>query len=513
MARPRSLEAHEKVVRAALDLFGERGIDATSMDAISRASGVSKATIYNHWADKEALLLEVMLFATGLDREPEDVDTGDIERDLATVLTRRPPDEFEQARDRITPFLIAYSAVHPEFGKEWRHRVMERPRQCLKQVLRRGIERGQLASSLDLDRSMALLLGPGLYTHIFDRGNVRKSEEVGAEAALMFWRAYAARPNVESKAASGIHVVRAKKDRRTASPVAGSLDRLVAQLENDAALTAPEQLGRRLEALDVLDLCGAALEQRGPHGFFIDVALARRARIIRAELEQANSTLYRSVREQIRRGAAPETIRRRLLDLGAGGAASDEGGAAAGKGYDALEDLIAGVLEFAEPAHPRAPGPEMIAYQPTPARHIFSLLRIAELARNDVFVDLGSGLGHVPLIASICTPAQCVGIEIEQSYVDSAKQTARNLNLKRVKFIRQDAREADLSKGTVMFLYTPFIGSVLRDVLNKIRNEAARRPIRLCTFGPCTPMVAAEPWLKPASAAETDRVVLFRACA
>ena len=112
MGRPRSPEAHQKVLRAALDLFGERGIDATSMDAIAHASGVSKATIYNHWADKDALLLEVMLLVNGLDREPEDVDSGDLCRDLTTVLCRRPPDEFDQARTRMMPTLIAYSAVH-----------------------------------------------------------------------------------------------------------------------------------------------------------------------------------------------------------------------------------------------------------------------------------------------------------------------------------------------------------------------------------------------------------------
>jgi AcrR family transcriptional regulator len=32
MARQRSEEAHDRVLRAALELFGERGIDATSMD-------------------------------------------------------------------------------------------------------------------------------------------------------------------------------------------------------------------------------------------------------------------------------------------------------------------------------------------------------------------------------------------------------------------------------------------------------------------------------------------------
>jgi AcrR family transcriptional regulator len=53
------------VLRAALELFGERGIDATSMDAIAQTSGVSKATIYNHWPNKEALLMDVMLMVNG----------------------------------------------------------------------------------------------------------------------------------------------------------------------------------------------------------------------------------------------------------------------------------------------------------------------------------------------------------------------------------------------------------------------------------------------------------------
>src|ERR1700761_1199729 len=90
MARVRSQSAHDRVLRAALDLFAERGIEATSMDAIVQASGVSKATIYNHWANKEALLMEVMLFVNGLDRVPEDPDTGQLERDIAIVLGRRP---------------------------------------------------------------------------------------------------------------------------------------------------------------------------------------------------------------------------------------------------------------------------------------------------------------------------------------------------------------------------------------------------------------------------------------
>jgi AcrR family transcriptional regulator len=190
MVRPRSSEAHDKVLRAALDLFGERGIDATSMDAIAQSSGVSKATIYNHWSDKEALLMEVMALVHGLDREPEDIDTGDICRDLTAILTRRPPDEFDRARDRLMPSMIAYSAVHMEFGRAWRHRVMEPPRLCIQRILRRGIERDQIRADIDTDVAIALLLGPMLYRHIFQKERSPKVPDIGPQVAESFWRAY-----------------------------------------------------------------------------------------------------------------------------------------------------------------------------------------------------------------------------------------------------------------------------------------------------------------------------------
>ena len=151
------------------------------MDAIARVSGVSKATIYKHWADKEALLMEVMLLVHGLDGEPEDVDSGDLERDIAIVLSRKPPGEFEEARMRMMPTLIAYSAVHPEFGSAWRHNVMEPPRQCLRRILERGVQRGVLRRDLDIEVAIALLLGPTLYWHIFVNG--KKPGREGKELA------------------------------------------------------------------------------------------------------------------------------------------------------------------------------------------------------------------------------------------------------------------------------------------------------------------------------------------
>jgi AcrR family transcriptional regulator len=193
MSRTRSSEAHDKVIHAALALFCERGIDAASMDAIAASSGVSKATIYNHWADKEALLMEVMLYVNGANREAREVDTGDLLSDLSTVLSWHPPGELEAARVRITPMFIAYAAVHPEFGTAWRQRIMEPGRKALRQILARGVEHGLLPSDLDFDLAIALLMGPMLYRHILGKNSATKLEDIGPQVAEAFCRGHLVR--------------------------------------------------------------------------------------------------------------------------------------------------------------------------------------------------------------------------------------------------------------------------------------------------------------------------------
>ena len=178
--------------------------------------------------------------------------------------------------------------------------------------------------------------------------------------------------------------------------------------------------------------------------------------------------------------------------------------------YDYLDDLLGGVLNLIEPASGEAAlEAEMVAYQPTPARRLFDWLGRGTLQDRDVVMDLGSGLGHVTLLTAICTRARCVGIEVNAGYVDCARRIAEALNLGNAAFIRQDVREADLSLGTVFYLYTPFVGGMLRAVLDLLRREAARREIRLCCFGPCTPVVAGERWLEAAGGMEADRIAEF----
>jgi AcrR family transcriptional regulator len=191
MARPLSARAHEQVLDVALRLFAERGIDATSMDAIAEASGVSKATIYNHWQDKDALCLEVMARLHGADEEPTAFASDDIRSGIAAVLGRRPSEQRSEMQTRIMPHLMAFATRNPAFGMAWRSRVMEPPRIQLTQLLKRAVELGQLPADLDYDLAVALLLGPMMYAKFMSLGGHKTPEDLPNRVAEAFWRAYA----------------------------------------------------------------------------------------------------------------------------------------------------------------------------------------------------------------------------------------------------------------------------------------------------------------------------------
>jgi hypothetical protein len=285
------------------------------------------------------------------------------------------------------------------------------------------------------------------------------------------------------------------------------LQNLIEELEVDGALECPEGLRARIEALDRLDAYPLDRELSGIGGESIESELFCRARALRTKLEFANRNFYQTIRDQIRRGAAPHALLPWIFQSNGDGGAMT---VAPGEGYDYLDELLSGVLRFAEPVgRPSKLAAEMVPYQPTPARHILDLLHVAQMTEQDVLMDLGSGLGHVSLLAAICTRARSIGIEVEAAYVRCAQQSADELKLKSVTFRHEDAREADLSCGTVFYLYTPFRGAILRAVLDAMQREASRREIRVSTFGPCTPIVAAESWLMPIQAREADRINVF----
>ena len=62
--------SRETVLGVTAELLFERGLAGASVDEITRRSGVAKTTIYRHWPNRNALIIDACLRMTDGDDEP-----------------------------------------------------------------------------------------------------------------------------------------------------------------------------------------------------------------------------------------------------------------------------------------------------------------------------------------------------------------------------------------------------------------------------------------------------------
>ncbi|HTD40829.1 MAG TPA: hypothetical protein VK671_09430 [Mucilaginibacter sp.] len=269
-------------------------------------------------------------------------------------------------------------------------------------------------------------------------------------------------------------------------------------IEENAALYEETNFYSRADAIDFIDFhILDRIEILSP-----DIKLKEKLDILKLraekakyELERIDANLFKQLRENIRNGIYTKSSFNEMISKYMGYNVS-EIGQPDKIGYDNLDVFINKLLSVeAVPNATIAAEPEMVFYQKTPARIILKMTDLAQLSKNDVFFDLGSGLGQVAMLVNLISGATARGIEYEPAYCDYAKACASQLNLSNVEFINTDARKGDYSKGTVFFMYTPFEGSMLQDMMEILQKESQKRTIRIFTYGPCSSNIALQTWL------------------
>ena len=152
--RPRSAASHEAILRATLELLGEKGFSGMSMDAVAARAGVSKATIYRRWKSKEELVGELL---DVLGDVVEVADTGDPFEDL--MITSRGAAERGEAASRLISALQGEAAVNPEFEKLFREKLLERRRDQLRTFIRNAIAAGHIREDADVEFLADVMFG------------------------------------------------------------------------------------------------------------------------------------------------------------------------------------------------------------------------------------------------------------------------------------------------------------------------------------------------------------------
>ncbi len=165
--RPRSADADVAILEAALELAGEVGVRALSMDEVASRAGVSKATIYRRWSSKEALVIDALRSAIA----PADaVDTGTLGGDLRQYLHELTV-RMTASRGDVLPHLIEVAcyddAIRSSLDDWVRHR-----RAPLLAILQRGVDRAELPAESDLDLLLDAIIGPFVYRRLMTGASI-----------------------------------------------------------------------------------------------------------------------------------------------------------------------------------------------------------------------------------------------------------------------------------------------------------------------------------------------------
>jgi AcrR family transcriptional regulator len=154
---PRSQRVHDSAVRATRELLAEGGLAAASTDAISRRSGVSKATLYKHWPSRIAIAAEA--FGSGMAEAVPLPDTGSTAGDLREHL-RRVNAFYASPEGSVYRELMA-ACVRDEGGAAYfRAWFLAGRRTAVARLWQRGVDRGDVRPGVDVDTATDLLFGP-----------------------------------------------------------------------------------------------------------------------------------------------------------------------------------------------------------------------------------------------------------------------------------------------------------------------------------------------------------------
>jgi AcrR family transcriptional regulator len=157
--RPRDARADDAIMAAAVEVLADRGPSGFTVDEVASRAGCGKATIYRRWESRASLLLDT---AHRMGLEPDLVDTGSVTDDLVVTMSQLATKLRDTPAGRIIPAVVAEAAVNPDMRTVLGRFVCDR-RNRPREIVRRAIDRGELAPGTDVEMILDLLGGVIFY--------------------------------------------------------------------------------------------------------------------------------------------------------------------------------------------------------------------------------------------------------------------------------------------------------------------------------------------------------------
>jgi AcrR family transcriptional regulator len=155
--RPRSRNADEAILDAALKLLTEQGYARMSLEGIAAAAAVSRPTLYRRWSSKADVAMAAL--AHRIDVEEIPTPTTPTRDALASVMRNIAARLFRDNGMNLLGTLLAEETQTPELIRLFRDRVFRRRFEMLRGVLERGREHGEVRADADLETTVHMMIG------------------------------------------------------------------------------------------------------------------------------------------------------------------------------------------------------------------------------------------------------------------------------------------------------------------------------------------------------------------
>lgn len=180
--RPRSNQAHQAILAAALEEVFAVGFRALSIEAIAARAGVGKATIYRRWPNKAAVVMDAFLAevgpGTGYPPAPRALDRIKIQMEAQSKA-------FRSKYGALVKSLLGEAQFDPDLSEAFRERWVMPRRRLAREVLEQAIQQGDLRENIDIDNAIDMLYGPIYYRLQIQTGPVTEKYVDGIFAQVI----------------------------------------------------------------------------------------------------------------------------------------------------------------------------------------------------------------------------------------------------------------------------------------------------------------------------------------
>jgi AcrR family transcriptional regulator len=162
--RPRSIQSHQAMLQATLELLAEVGFDAMSIEAIAARAGVGKTTIYRRYVSKEELV------ADAIESVREEIvipNTGNLRDDIDALIQNAAKITLSTLGRQTVAMIIGSASSNPQFAQIYWTKYLQPRRKTFAIVLDRAKARNEILTDLDSDLVFDTMSAIMLYALIF----------------------------------------------------------------------------------------------------------------------------------------------------------------------------------------------------------------------------------------------------------------------------------------------------------------------------------------------------------